>query len=360
MCTKKGWYSGKYDSTKQRKVVRCSNDGMLQYRTSIRFEILLTDMLVVTDAQWYDGTFFAKMAANYEEEFKEFMEFVEKGFENNAVPFTVRRRGDYMSMFKKPFLFSSIVNPKLQDFILHIWDDVASENDIKNACLDLTSYLNFIEGKLKQEEEDSLKADFEQFRKGIEKLDCVDKRLFVPWGGTSYIPDEIKAVKDKLEKMLEECIGSEDEECITKGQAAIKEELEQKYPSRSRILKNIEILADALYSTKLKEKFMHIFDDAYNYAIARQHDCRYYDLYDNLSNIKYNADSEKKVVFEKQKFPREVLEYLGAMTWSKFGELYYDKEIIAEREKWLRAFDANDTEVARKAFYDYLDYIIKK
>ena len=362
----KGWYSGKYDSTKQKQTITETDieTGFLKYRTSIRFEMLLAGSIVITDSQWYDGVIFSYMTEKGNGEFEAFMNFISDGFEKNSVPLVIRRRKNYMDMFKKPFLFSSIMNIKLQRFILNIWNGYECEEDKKQAqeekCHDLCSFLDFIEQELKDSHDDSSILDeFYRFRTGIEKLDAIDERLFIPWGEKAYIPEEMNAIKPQLLELIEKyknSIFSSSYDIIN----TIEKALDASFPNRSKIKDSIKALADNLGNTELEEKFMHKFDNSYNYAIAKQHDCRYYDLYDAISNTKYDKNKEESLFLDTQYLPQEVLHYLGELTWPEFGELYYDDELISKRIKWLDDFDRQDVEITKKSFYDYLDCIMKK
>lgn len=352
---KKGWYSGKYDSTKQCQVIKASKNGMLQYKASIRFEMLLADMLVVTDAQWYDGAFFAGMALSPDNEFNDFMDFVKRGFESSSVPFTIRRRDNYMSMFKKRFSFSSIMNEELQEFILNIWD--GNESRKEEVGGDLSTFLDFICQELKKKGKNSLLGDFYKFGAGIEKLDHIDEKLFVPWGTTDYIPEKIKEVRPELQEQLEN--KGKDEECISIINK-LKEEINKLYPNRSTIKKMAGQLGKRNKDNQFEERFMHVFDNAYNGAIAQQHHCRYYDLYDAVSNVKYDEATQSSVFLDTQEFPKEFIEYLGALSWSEFGEIYYDEAVKKKRIQWLSDFDTQEAEKAKKSFYEYLECIMKK
>lgn len=359
MSTKKGWYSGKYDSTKQHQVIYKNNDGMLKYKTSIRFEMLLSDMLVITDAQWYDGTFFAKMVTESENEFDDFMNFILKGLDRDCAPLAIRRRTQYMDMFKKPFLFSSITNPELRNFILNIWN--GNEDKKEEKCCNLPTYLSFIKDELTEKisKTDSfIWDDFYNFQTGIRKLDSVDERLFIPWGNKSYIPQEMELAKPKLLKLLTE--KSELNSHITSVIQKIRQELEKDYPNRSKIKKKINSIQESTSDTDFAERFMHIFDTHYNLAIAEQHDCKYYDLYDAITIASSDKANQKSIYLDNQKFPNKVIEYLGRITWSEFGNIFYDDRVTEKRKKWLSDFDSQNAEIAQQSFLAYLDCIMKK
>lgn len=358
MCVTKGWYSGKYDSTKQQQVMS-SVSGILKYKTSIRFEMLLSGMVVITDAQWYDGAFFANMATNDDNEFDDFVSFLQDGFSHESAPLVIRRRNDYMSMFKKPFLFSSITNSDLRDFVLKIWDN--NENKKEEKCCDMRTFLEFIWEELsnsKFKSDSYVLSAFNKFRNGIEKLDEVDERLFTPWGKTEFITKNINEIKDKLIEMLNDINASDEQAAFYIDE--IKNELDKSYPNRSQLKSDLTKLCDAFCCDSFGEKFMHIFDDAYNRAIAQQHNCRYYDLYDAAANSAYNKETDSSTYLDTQQFPNEIIDCLGKISWLEFGEIFYDELVTKKRKTWLEAFDNQNIDYAKKSFCDYLDCIMKK
>ena len=98
----------------------------------------------------------------------------------------------------------------------------------------------------------------------------------------------------------------------------------------------------------------------FQFGIAKQHDCKYYDLYDAISNVKYHTESGKSVTVDEQKFHQKIVEYLGLMNWKQFAKLFYDEEIVQMRNEWLAAFDSGNVEEAQKAFLAYLNCIVHK
>lgn len=357
MYGKKGWYSAKYDSTKQSEVMGKKN-GMLKYKTSIRFEMLLAERIVITDAQWYDGLFFAEMTAqNNGEEFNEFIKFLLEGVncgDKNLLPLTIRRRDKYPTMFRNSFWFSSIQNPNLQEFIFHIWDE--NEDNKTEVLKTLDSYLNYLEDKLNEKQELELIKDFEKFKIRIKTLDSVDERLFIPWGTEKYMSDYIKEAKPRLEEILSKL----NLEYIEKQVNIIEEEINKASPSRSKINDSINEIKRIKKQDTLCEQFMHEFDNSYNCAIALQHECEYYDLYDAILSKKYNEGSVKSFDLNSYEFPAPVLEYLGVMTWEEFGKVYYDENIMEKRKQWLSDFDSGVVETTRRSFSEYVNCIIRK
>lgn len=357
----KGWYSGKYDSVRQKKAI-CEGEikaGVVKYQTSLRMEMLLYGLVVITDVQWYDGLFFAYMARENKGEFKNFIKFILEGFGKNAVPFAVRRRKSYMEMFKKPFFFSSIINEELQKFIYNIYN--GKQEKTEEICSSMGSFLDFIEKELKTNGNKTLLEDFKQFRSGIELLDAIDEKIFIPWeeGNKAYISEGMKAAEPELLDLLEKYAQS-GSFSTKKYIDDIKEELKKEFPNRSTIKSKVKSLAGNLDNSQLEEKFMHIFDHYYNSAIAKQHNCKYFDFYEAVSDCKFNNENRESVFMDTQSFPKEVICYLGKMSWLEFGSLFYNDEIIAKRNKWLAEFDRQNAKEAKKSFYDYLDCIMKK
>ena len=357
MDERKGWYSSKYDSTKQLSVM-CGKGGDIKYRTSLRFEMLLGGMVVITDSQWYDGLFFSKMATeNDGKELKEFIEFALYGLNNGGsdlVPFTIRRRDEYVyRMFGKAFLFSSVSNAEVRTYIQNIWEGCTEE--IKPICATIESYLNYVDFKIKASRfEHSAEEKFESFKKGLAALDKVDERLFISWNKSNYMQSCIGEVKTKLIELLDSLSLSYFSDEIK----IIKYQLEQPYPNRSIIKYNIDRIRNNGDVGDVCNRFMHIFEDKYNNAIALQHECRYYDLYDAVSASE--GDENTCIKVDTMKFPAPILDYLGAMTWEEFGRIYYDEQIVEKRKKWLSDFDSGKEEEIKRSFSDYVDCIMKK
>lgn len=107
---------------------------------------------------------------------------------------------------------------------------------------------------------------------------------------------------------------------------------------------------------------MHIFDNAYNLAIAEQHMCKYYDLYDAYAELNndYNNVSANRVDIDSNKIPLPLLENLAGMSWTDFGQLIYDDKIVEHRKKWLAAFDNQDINETKKQFSLYIDCLMQK
>ncbi len=133
-----GLLSGKYDSTKQRAVL-LQGDRLRNYRrynATLRMEMLIAGGVLVTDAQFYDGLYFAWMTEDKikiddtETQFDDFLKFIYNFSKKNKDReiFKIMQRKEEedaisTQMFCKEFLFSSIESKELANFINEIGKD---------------------------------------------------------------------------------------------------------------------------------------------------------------------------------------------------------------------------------------------
>lgn len=355
-----GWYSAKYDSTKQRLVMTHGESGIKSYITSIRFELLLAGKVILTDSQWYDGLYFVDMAlkSKTDKTFEDFLNFVRIGIEHGNSPVEVKRRTNIEHIFNKAFIYSSICDAELASFL---------EEEFGNNPIDRTRYSTLEEffvcaEKVVITKRSDLLDSFLIFKEGVLILHTSEPRIFVDWNKYADFCTEFGKVCGNLIEMLNNNItvsmlGKSQKEAI----AEIENQLRAVMPNRSIVTEKLDVLEKLMRdSGEFKKKFLHIFDNTYNYAIAKQHDCKYYDLYDAISNVKYHTENGKSVTVDEQKFHQKIVEYLGLMSWTQFGELFYDEEIVQMRNEWLAAFDSGNVEEAQKTFLAYLNCIVHK
>ncbi len=350
-----GWYSAKYDSTKQRKVMTGDEDSRDKYITSIRFEMLLAGKIVITDAQWYDGMFFWDMAVNRWDEFEEFKAFINEGVLKNAAPLEIRRRKNICIFFMKELWSSVISEPKLRAFVY----DLFVKFPPKVEYDDFIKMLKYMENIVDTNAPKLSKA-FSTYKMGVKKLHEINIPIFKPWG-KPFIPEFMKKIQPELLEMLKKikrnkAIFNE----VKYSVALIEDEILKEFPKRSIIVSELKTISDCVGNYDFENTFMHIFDHNYNLAIARQHGCKYYDLCDALSGTKFDKNTMESDFVDEQEFHSDIVEYLSSMTWSEFGEVFYDAQVVKIRNEWLTAFDGTNVKKTKKVFLKYLDCIVKK
>ena len=350
-----GLYSCRYDSTKQRSLILANSENYKKYTISMRLEMLLAGTIVITDAQWYDGLYFSRMIQNGE--FDDFIGFISKEINVGQPPLQIRRRNSVFDMFKKPFWFSSIENEELQSFLYGLYStDIFDKYNDKNIneSLDFDKYFNLLEDETNKRKE-NIKDSFEMFRNRFSLLHKqTPEKLFVKWGEHSYIPEYMLMARNELYDLLNKNNVENNYSKIDR----IKKLIEDK-SSRSEVLSNINelIKMPKINDVNFAEYFMSVFDSYYNLAIAKQHSCKFFDVYD-YHNIKCKDDVQLEI--DKENFPQVLFKYLGNLNWKKFGEIYYNQDIKDKRDELLKAFESKNHHSIKMNRSEYINLIMQK
>lgn len=357
MCSKNGLYSCKYDSTRQRSLIFSNTKNYNKYTISMRLEMLLASTLVITDAQWYDGLYFSKMIQNGE--FDDFISFVSKATNVEQLPLHIRRRKSVLNMVLNPFWFSSIENEELQSYLYSLYSTNIFDRCKNKGVIDFDEYFGLLETEINKNKS-NLKDAFENFKYRFSLLhNRTPEKLFLEWGEHQYIPEDMLRAKVELGRLLDKNSKEVNYSKINN----IKILLGKDFPPRSEVKNSVNELTNMpkIDGTSFAEYFMAVFDSYYNFAIAKQHNCRFYGLYDNFA-ISKNRDMPSYTYCEinKTTLPSLLFDGLELLNWNEFGTIYYNPDIIRKRNKWLKAFEHEDGDSIKKILAEYINLIMQK
>ena len=357
------WYSGKYDSTKQRSVTNYFEDNpkkdslynprhdmYKRYTASLRLEMLLCGTVVVTDAQWYDGMYFSYLVNEAKKgEFESFKKMISDLYSKMPLLEVKRRKNHIRGIFSKPFLFSSLPGETLnknspieivRQFAMEHSEQIKKNPDLKNYFKLLK---NFIPA------ENSIKEQIGKFENQIRSLDEVTN-VFSQWSDVPGIPlafsQRIKSGKETItrkEKLVKKfiCKWAEDapDYDTEKELSGLAREIERQitiesgFPDRG----SIKILVDKskeIYPIKTLffDDFFNHFNTTYNRGLTLQHGCKFYDVVEMESNSKKMI---RKASTEIEHLPEKAITCLANMSWSDFHEIMKEEDIFRNRSSWL-------------------------
>ena len=173
------------DRKKNPEEVRQKTDLMfVTYYTGIlRWQMLVTGKVILTDSMWYDSLYFKKLMHRGGKEaddcqddltFRSLIDFVRKCKECGCTPLEVRVREKHIQMFFKEFYFSSIDDTLLCNALLEEGDSFERPDNDKIED-DLVAYkeelkkLNSSKG-VPQENVDSFFNDIQTLGEGLKEI----------------------------------------------------------------------------------------------------------------------------------------------------------------------------------------------
>lgn len=346
------WYSGKYDSMKQRRVLdeeRDENKLYFHYIRSLRMEMLLCGTVVVTDSQWYDGTFFTKLT-DRETEFYHLKVLLNDQAlkEKIQVPLLqVKRRNNYIAkIFGRDFVFSSLPGDTTTKGSL---SQLATEfGKDHGELIQANPTFGFYFTELKKTVEDTgMQVSVDEFEAHTRWLDEMPQDVYSTWDDIKGIPIafnwKLKSGKTRRELLKEKFLdkwerGAKQGDKITLRTNAqnLWKLLQNEYPDRGSIKTLVDHSKDIgkRWHADAFDKFMNEFNVIYNRGLAVQHQC---DLYD-IADISENLVKSRNIDIVPARFPQKAFMQVGDMTWQDFGELLRNDAIIERRRKWLREY----------------------
>lgn len=374
------WFSGKYDSVKQKFVSikydparsDAKDDLLRMYTASLRNEMLFYGMVVVTDSQWYDGRYFARLT-EHKTEFDLFKDLVS---DVDMPLFQIKRDPFYFErIFSNEFEFSSLPGdgaaPSPQVVYLK---DFAKRNKERiiaaNGCF--TKYFDLLRNDVPSE----FSFDFDLFETHITSLDRMPDTVFSNWtpsvSGPSYIHLVFNGVRTDgtgrtniqyivetyLAHWCDDAYGedfTELSECKTKIEKLLLEE----NPNRTAIKEQID--------RSKKKRDYPIYDDLlnflnflYNNAFARQHQC---DLFDAVE-IGEMLVRDKDIEIRAMSLPIEFFYCISKASWEEFSAFLHIPKIRAARNAWLAQYkvcqnnpNPDERERALEKLEKYMDEI---
>lgn len=384
------WYSGKYDSVKQRKVIQNSlmdekstsltyeqkiQRAYWRYSASLRLEMLLCGKVVITDAEWYDGAYFAHLSSQ-KEEWNNFLKFLDSEKKQKTF-FEVKRRQNYVGMFGKPFTFSSILdNPNLENsfsFAVKRFGQYCESHEIKFTEID--GYLSALERYILSNCSNHL-TKLGELSERLKRLETVPAPTFSGWKNMNALPETFDFVNGRLsarQQLLQslenwaEGFGGEQKEGLEHNKKQLKQALSMNFPNRSVVLECVnssEKLAGVEGEKTHFRRFMKAFDYNYNLGLARQHDCTCIDIVDRDEDILTDIEN-KKIDMKFMEWPDLILQGLGACSWEDFQEIIFGSAIYDLRNKWLSSYLSlskaeKSGEKAERDFYNLCNEIVNR
>ena len=366
------YYSGKYDSTKQRYAYREfeteayeTKKGLrelyLRYTTSLRLEMLFTRQIVLTDAQWYDGLYFASFMQN-ESEFDKFLNINQA---LNSPLFEVKRRESYVpKMFGKPFEFSSLLDARDREGTLayHVYNcGIEKGERIAQTAHTMADYMTI----LKEDIDASLKGLMEEFEYRMLRLDNPSGISFQPWRNSDALPNLLSSRiqsspishREMLIGMLEDALGkysSTTRTLLQRQVEPIQNQIKQKFPNRSIFERHMAEIMDITEErdTSFKD-IRNKFNSIYNRGIAEQHDCFLNDQMDDVFAVEeaLNAPKERRRLnlITVAKISNTVVQAIGGCSWDIFIDTFlHNEQLVKCRNNWIKEYEEAFRDPSRK------------
>ena len=338
-------YYNTNDHKKNPEEARQKTDLMfVTYYTGIlRWQMLVTGKVILTDSMWYDSLYFKKLLHREKKKtngcrddltFHGMIDFVRKCKECGCTPLEVRVREKHIQMFFKEFYFSSIDDILLRNALLKEGDSFKyPDNDkIKD---DLDAYqnelkkLNSSKG-IPQENVDSFFNYIQTLGESLKEISEIEysKGNWPSLGGKNPISEAFQELKDSFETRYEIQLGEN-----IKYFEIIRKELKKDKPRRSAIEDTLEKMKVEWWAPIIKD-FFDFFEEKYNRAISEAQQLLYL---------------ENRKIFENALFPEErksgpedfepvicsAMRFLGEMSWDNFRRMYV--QALKNREDKISA-----------------------
>lgn len=379
------YFSGKYDSVKQKATLK-SIDGAedkaweslyLYYTAILRMEMLFTGKIVIPDAFWYDGAYFASMVKN-KVEFTGFQEFLK------VYPLVeVRRRPKYVrSMFAKPFEFSSLIqNPSMEgsfaQSVYQFGSNLGKALKDNMEEISMADYTKRLVSYIRAENS----AYLDQCKEFIERLNGLDRALgvqFCEWENLNAVPEvfDMPSIYDEtshsesnrnvLIELMNTCASDYPE--LKELSAMFSREMgsKGKFPNRSCIIDVIRKIKDTVLSDDRRfQDVYERFNLVYHMGMAKQHRCDLLDLMDDKNASKRILDQGKQIEREKA-IPKDLLVNIAGCPWSEFHKVFSKNDFLTTRYNWLNSLrtarnsqTTDNINHAEGALLRFADHIIK-
>lgn len=428
MCNEFGLLSGKYDSTKQRAVL-LQGDRLRNYRrynATIRMEMLIAGGIIVTDAQFYDGLYFAWMTDD-RNQFTEFINCVSNFYnkEKRKIFKIMQREIDYnklsTKMFCKQFYFSSLESKELANFVNEIGEDYTislpddsketqnvisdtqnyieelkgkgkdnvnitkSSNTLQATEENLSDYLTYMKNNIKcnygniyDEEWENFSGRITRLFESIENTPLVEKwidnnnRDYRGFIYKNYLSESFDSGKNNYYSKMADTLKEfknimSDVKLSNKYFTLIKTEALKSFPTRSTIVnyfnKIFQLAAGNISDDKMEKaeecrlKYIKLFNDRYNKAIAYQHRAKFIDVCDYNENVAEIINNNKgDFKFFSTYISDDTIETLGKMTWEDFYCIISDEKIISSYNAFCDSYnkETDSCDDFKTIFDDYI------
>ena len=379
------YFSGKYDSIKQKATFRSINGAKdeaweslyLYYTAILRMEMLFTGKIVIPDAFWYDGAYFASIFMN-RAEFRGFQEFLK------VYPLVeVRRRPMYVkTMLAKSFEFSSLIqSPSMEgSFAQSVYlfgSDLGKAFENSSEDISMSQYTQRLASYVKAKNSVCL----DQCNEFIDRLNGLDRAVgvqFCEWENTNSVPkmfDESSIYKntshdisnrDALIGLMNTYASDYPELNELKALFSQGMGLKGKSPNRTCIINVIRKIKDTVLSEDLRfQEVYERFNLVYHMGIAKQHGCELLDLMDDRNAID-NLHNQGIHRIREEAIPKDLLVNIAGCSWSEFHRVFSKPDFLAKRYTWLESLriarnsqTTDNINHAEEALLRFADHIIK-
>lgn len=333
------------DRKKNPEEVRQKTDLMfVTYYTGIlRWQMLVTGKVILTDSMWYDSLYFKKLMHRGGKEaddcqddltFRSLIDFVRKCKECGCIPLEVRVREKHIQMFFKEFYFSSIDDTLLRNALLEEGDSFERPDNDKIED-DLVAYkeelkkLNSSKG-VPQENVDSFFNDIQTLGEGLKEISEIEysKGNWPSLGGENPISEAFQELRNSFETRYEIQLGEN-----IKYFEIIREELEKENPRRSVIEDTLEKMKVEWWAPIIKD-FFDFFEEKYNRAISEAQQLSYLENRKIFENALF-PESRESCSEDSEPVICSAMRFLGKMTWDNFRRMYV--QALKNREDKISA-----------------------
>lgn len=338
------FYGGHYDSVKQGSVRSALEQEVPdwkqvlknKYAARLRLDILLSGNVIITDAQYYDGTFF--QLAQSDSSFYRFLNTL-----NEADPvIEVRRRPQgVINIFEKPFTFSSLPSDEVKREIVRIMKAVMDKRKRPFKSLEEAQE----EYGAAVDSQDARIA-FEEVVQNIISMDAkTPEWIFRDWDLSRPFGEYVKLAKETIPFTFPVTGILEVDESIRE----ISNEMANEYPNRTKV---IEILNDMRSQSQVTESkgisnqigqiWAHVLK-IYNRAFAYQHGCNIIDIGEDL--VAGISEEDREQIQELMDIQSSLLDDLSSNiteaiveeSWEEFYTRINKAPILPVWTDWRRA-----------------------
>lgn len=348
------WFSGKFDSVKQKYVsnkfdanITSRQDELYRmYTASLRLEMLFYGMVVVTDSQWYDGRYFARLS-EHEFDFYHFKRLVDNV--DNPV-FQIKRDPNYFNrIFSRPFEFSSLtgevngLSPQV-DYIMKFAKE--KYDDIKKIAGSFEGYFDLLRIDMPRE----FSEEFERFERQIKKLDSMPENVYSNWVTIkqphSYVYQAFHGIRtdgtgrSNIQFIIEDYLNHWCDDASIGDTAIlhsfadkIKIAIQDDNPKRAEI-KNLIDSSAKIRVDPLHDELLDFINFLFNHAFARQHQSELFDAVDISSMYVQDKEIEIRVMQLNIAF----FYCICKTSWEDFSSFLKIPYIKTARENWLSQY----------------------
>jgi len=350
------FFGGHYDSMKQASVrdyiyqkISPNSDIRPQqemqkfldsaYTARMRLDILLAGDIVITDAQYYDGTFFHILANS------DFLEACSTLKPEKKV-FEIRTRaGGLLSMVNKRFTFSALSSDTVRKEVNQTVDGVLEKNkersrDFQSAEHAFRTYISALDK--------SIKSEFQGMAENILSLEKdTPTWMFGSWDPKRDIRECRKQALQDLPFKYPFGENEEADEVLKMIQQELSKDWNrtQIWESVNKFRNSRSVLQDSTKDDPVEQVWAW-FMKLYNRAAAYQHECNCLDVGEDIvySYTDTKADDEYRRRIEKELsgdilegLTMSVGEVVAKETWKEFFHRINTEPIKSTRQTWRNA-----------------------